>query len=335
MVPAAVTGPDDIRASPGSECDRGGPESPVGRDANLLTCRAAHRRRWARAGRSRTTRRPHMSDTPASRPAESPAAVGAGHRLVFVGGMHRSGTTPLTRAIAAHPDVSGFENTHAEEDEGQHLQDVMPTGEQFGGPGRFALDPRSALTESSPLAGAESAARLMEQWGRYWDLSKHVLIEKSPPNLIRMRFLQALFPDASFIVITRHPVIVSLSTKKWAPPPVVRERVRELVPGPRDDAGRLVAHPPAAPDHLRRPGRAPRRGARRRLVLPRPDGCPARRHGPGRTEFLVRGDVVGLAGFRQSAHQASDAAVARPVCGASCLVRVPRFDDLSSSHPPV
>ena len=73
------------------------------------------------------------------------------------------------------------------------------------------------MTESSPLATQDSTTRLMEQWGRHWDLTKSVLLEKSPPNLIRMRFLQAVFPDASFIVIMRHPVIVSLSTKKWAP----------------------------------------------------------------------------------------------------------------------
>ena len=33
---------------------------------------------------------------------------------------------------------------------------------------------------------------------------------------MRTRFLQALFPDASFVVILRHPIAVSLATQKWS-----------------------------------------------------------------------------------------------------------------------
>ena len=82
-------------------------------------------------------------------------------------------------------------------------------------PGRFALDPRSHLTEDSPLATPGNAARLAEQWAPYWDLSRPVLVEKSPPNLVMTRFLQALYPHASFVVIVRHPVVVALGTDKW------------------------------------------------------------------------------------------------------------------------
>ncbi len=42
-----------------------------------------------------------------------------------------------------------------------------------------------------------------------------MLLEKSPPNLVRMRFLQAMFPGSSFLVVTRHPLAVAYATKKW------------------------------------------------------------------------------------------------------------------------
>jgi len=57
---------------------------------------------------------------------------------------------------------------------------------------------------------------LFEEWSKHWDLTKPCLLEKSPPNLIRTRFLQAIFPDSYFIVISRHPVAVALATWKWA-----------------------------------------------------------------------------------------------------------------------
>ena len=51
-------------------------------------------------------------------------------------------------------------------------------------------------------------ARLRSQWGKLWDTNRRVLVEKSPPDLIRMRFLAAVFPPAWFVVILRHPLSV-------------------------------------------------------------------------------------------------------------------------------
>jgi hypothetical protein len=149
-------------------------------------------------------------------------------RLVFVAGLHRSGTTPLARLLAAHPEISGFHDTGVKEDEGQHLQDVYPSARRYGGAGRFALDARSHLTETSPLATPEQASRLVRQWSSHWNLDRRLLLEKSPPNLVMTRFLQALFPEARFVVVVRHPVVVALSTRKWS--------------GPATGLGRLLDH---------------------------------------------------------------------------------------------
>jgi hypothetical protein len=137
-------------------------------------------------------------------------------RLVFVGGLHRSGTSLLTRCLAQHPLVSGFEGTGVPEDEGQHLQTVYRPAKDFGGPGRFAFHPDARLTEDSPLVTDESRRRLMEEWGRWWDTTKPVLVEKSPPNLVRGRFLQALFPGARLVMVQRHPLAVAYATQKWS-----------------------------------------------------------------------------------------------------------------------
>jgi hypothetical protein len=138
-----------------------------------------------------------------------------GHRFVFVAGLHRSGTTLLARLLAAHPEISGFSGTGAPADEGQHLQDVYPSDHEYGRPGRFGFAPEMHLTESSPLVSEESARRLFAEWSPHWDLSRPLLLEKSPPNLIKTRFLQALFPKSAFVVVVRHPIPVSIPTAKW------------------------------------------------------------------------------------------------------------------------
>jgi hypothetical protein len=136
-------------------------------------------------------------------------------QLVFVGGLHRSGTTLLARLLASHPDATGLSGTGVPEDEGQHVQPVWPPAIQFGGPGRFALSRQARLTDESPLATPENAQRVWDSWRPYWDSDSRFLIEKSPPNLVMGRFLQRLFPSAAFVFIVRHPVTVTLATRKW------------------------------------------------------------------------------------------------------------------------
>lgn len=118
--------------------------------------------------------------------------------------------------LREHPLISGFHDTGVPEDEGQHLQSVIPTAHRYGGPGEFALHPDAHLTQDSELINPKNRNRLLSEWGAYYDLQKPVLLEKSPPNLIRSRFLRQMFPGSKFLFIVRHPVAVSLATEKWS-----------------------------------------------------------------------------------------------------------------------
>ena len=138
-----------------------------------------------------------------------------GKQFLFIGGLHRSGTSILHRLFCEHPAASGFHHTGVAEDEGQHLQTIFKAAHEYGGAGEFAFHLDAHLTESSSLINQSNKELLLRQWGAYYDLSKTLLLEKSPPNLIRSRFLRNMVPAARFIFIVRHPVAVSLATEKW------------------------------------------------------------------------------------------------------------------------
>lgn len=136
--------------------------------------------------------------------------------FIFLAGHHRSGTSLLHQILRAHPEISGFHGTGVPEDEGQHLQTVFEPARTFGGPGKYIFDPNSRMDETRVLATAESASTIFNQWQQHYDAGCAYYIEKSPPNLVRTRFLQALFPNSRFVVMFRHPLPVSIATEKWS-----------------------------------------------------------------------------------------------------------------------
>ncbi|MFW6129532.1 MAG: sulfotransferase [Atribacterota bacterium] len=136
-------------------------------------------------------------------------------KFVFICGLHKSGTSILHKMLREHPRISGFKNTGVPEDEGQHLQTVFSTALPYGGPGKFAFFKKARLNEKSPLVTEENKNKLFNQWKKYWNLEKDILLEKSPINLLRTRFLQEMFENSYFIIIKRHPIAVSYATRKW------------------------------------------------------------------------------------------------------------------------
>jgi hypothetical protein len=73
------------------------------------------------------------------------------HKFIFIGGLHRSGTSLLFKILRDHPDISGFVNTGAPEDEGAHLQTVYTPPKYLGRAGFFALHSNAYHNDSSPL----------------------------------------------------------------------------------------------------------------------------------------------------------------------------------------
>lgn len=136
-------------------------------------------------------------------------------KFVFIGGVHRSGKSTLFQWITRHPEVSGLYNPEGENhrDEGQHFQSVYPPGPEYDGPAGF--DASAHLDEDFELDTREYARRLFADWKEHWDVRKPVLLENSPPNLVRTRYLQSLFPNTFFVIVLRHPIPVLYEMMEW------------------------------------------------------------------------------------------------------------------------
>lgn len=141
-------------------------------------------------------------------------------RLVFICGLHRSGTTLIERLLSSQFDVA-YLRASVPESEGQHMQSVYKSGRAFGGPGRFAFSEQMQVELDALLANAERCrSEILKDWSRFIVGTSGTLLEKSPTNLTKIAWLRKVFPGSRFVIVTRDPRAACAATQKWSKTPL-------------------------------------------------------------------------------------------------------------------
>ena len=119
---------------------------------------------------------------------------------IFILGCNNSGTTLLSELLSAHPLVRTLPK------EGQRLTRAIPNSASYG-IGRV-FSQRLDLFRWTEESDNSCLARLRYDWAWQFTPGPGYLLEKSPPNTLRSRWLQHNFTPSRFIVLVRHPYAV-------------------------------------------------------------------------------------------------------------------------------
>jgi hypothetical protein len=100
--------------------------------------------------------------------------------------------------------------------EGQHCTNQLLRPKQVGLPRLWALEPELFQLDETSQTDID-VERMKRQWG-FWmnDAKRPVLIEKTPVNAARVRWLQAHFENAVFIGIVRNGYAVAEGIRRKA-----------------------------------------------------------------------------------------------------------------------
>jgi Sulfotransferase family len=122
------------------------------------------------------------------------------HYWLFILGLNNSGTTLLLDLLKNHSAMRWLPN------EGQYLTGALPVPRAYGVPRKFSrrLDIFHWTEEADPTP----ALRIKYDWALHYQRRPGILLEKSPPNTLRSRWLQHHFRPSRFLAIIRHPYAV-------------------------------------------------------------------------------------------------------------------------------
>lgn len=131
-------------------------------------------------------------------------------KWLFLVGCYNSGTTLFDELLSRHPAISALPT------EGHFITDQFVTDYAIGLPRMWVgREECFRLTEND--AGPDPV-RIKKEWAMRLDTSKAVLLEKSPPNSARTRWLQKHFENAHFIGIVRNGYAVAEGISRKAEP---------------------------------------------------------------------------------------------------------------------
>jgi hypothetical protein len=129
---------------------------------------------------------------------------------VFLVGCYNSGTTLLAELLGQHPSISALST------EGHFITDQFVKDYDIGLP-RMWVE-REDLFRLDENDEGPDALRVTKEWAMRLDLKKPVLVEKSPPNSAKMRWLQKHFENAHFVGIMRNGYAVAEGITRKADP---------------------------------------------------------------------------------------------------------------------
>lgn len=127
---------------------------------------------------------------------------------LFILGLNNSGTTLLFRILESHPLVRSLPK------EGHFLTDQLPRGGHYGVRRLWGTRP-DVFHWTEEHHGAD-AMRVKYDWARHYPARRGILLEKSPANSMRARWLQQHFRPARFLAIVRSPYAVCEGIKRRA-----------------------------------------------------------------------------------------------------------------------
>jgi len=102
---------------------------------------------------------------------------------LFVLSPPKTGSTLLWKILGTSPNVSSLP------DEGQHLEPVADVLQE------------DRWNEYKKMPWEE----IKEAWEEYWDLEQPILLEKSPPEIIRAEAIDRVFEPTRYVALIRNP----------------------------------------------------------------------------------------------------------------------------------